>query len=101
MTDGNEILPISIVNCCDDSKPPSWIYNKESIPAANVEPKDKTMHLCLCIDDCSDLTKCGCRQLTLREASSYDSKCPTEAIGYSYRKLYGEVPTGVYECNSL
>lgn len=101
MTDGYELLPISVVNSYDDSKPPTWKYYSKSKPAANVEPKNNTLHLCLCIDDCSDITKCGCHQLTLREASSIDSNCTTGSVGYSHKKLFEEVPTGIFECNRM
>jgi len=94
---GLELLPISAVNCVDNSIPPpiKYITKHKIMPGVNSNLDSKFLSCCDCIDNCEDKTKCSCWQQTLDGAKFYDFK----NIGYEFKRLYEKVDTGIFECN--
>lgn len=63
----------------------------KKVPLIINEEDNPFRSCCDCIDDCSDISKCSCWQLTL------DGQ--RRQAGYTFKKLYCRVDTGIYECN--
>ena len=60
------------------------------------------MVCCDCDDGCQDETKCACRKLTVQhtDAAPGMKGRMDPSVGYVYRRLADNVPTGIFECNS-
>lgn len=100
--DGREDLPISCVNEINYDRPPVMPYTKKRIPGENVHINTSTdfMVCCDCPDNCRNRSSCPCQQLTVSATSCSRGSKIKEDAGYSYKRLYGFLPTGIYECNS-
>lgn len=69
---GREEMPISVVNCVDETRPDPFDYQANRIPLEGV-PLDTTqdeMEGCDCTDGCRDHTKCACWRKT------FEVSCP-------------------------
>lgn len=104
MSEGKEGMKIPIVNAYDDTAPPNLVYSEKRIPqpGVNINTDPAFMACCDCTDDCSDKSKCACFQLTIR---GFQFAHPNEAyddisVSYSWKRLYHQVTTGIYECHS-
>lgn len=102
LSEGIEKMPVQLVNCYDNSMPPPCVYSAKRIPTegVNLNLDSEFMCGCDCTDDCLDKTKCACWKLTLLGAKFGNPETPVEDIGYEYKRLNEQVPTGIYECNS-
>lgn len=99
---GKESMPVPCVNFYDDTAPPECEYSTKRIPTEGVDLNLDKEFLCGCdcTDDCADKLKCKCWQLTLAGARFSNATTRPEDVGYIYRRLYENVMTGIYECNS-
>lgn len=93
---------VPCVNYYDNTFPPSCKYSAVRIPTdevkLNLDPE--FLSCCDCEDDCSDKTKCQCWQLTLDGAKLGNPQISPADVGYNYKRLLVQVPTGIYECNA-
>ncbi|XP_018026296.1 histone-lysine N-methyltransferase eggless-like, partial [Hyalella azteca] len=55
---------------------------------------------CSCTDDCQDKSRCECWQLTLESNKRLPPKLQLNDPGYVHRRLYEQVTSGIFECNS-
>ncbi|KAG9491836.1 hypothetical protein GDO78_000372 [Eleutherodactylus coqui] len=97
-----ELVPVPLCNEIDNSRPAPFTYRKSPWPRGYSINNftDLFLGCCDCTDDCSDVSKCACLQLTARKlgknlALLKKSKAP----GYKHKRLQTPVPTGLYECN--
>uniref|UniRef100_A0A182J3P8 Histone-lysine N-methyltransferase n=1 Tax=Anopheles atroparvus TaxID=41427 RepID=A0A182J3P8_ANOAO len=99
---GKEMMPVSCVNCFDDTKPPPCEYSTKRIPTegVNLNLDDDFLCGCDCEDDCFDKSRCQCWQQTIRGAMHSKPGTPIDELGYVYKRLDEPVLTGIYECNS-
>lgn len=95
-------MVVPCVNYYDNTFPPACKYSAERVPTEDVNLNLDTDFLCGCDceDDCADKLKCQCWQLTLAGAKLGNPTTPPEEVGYAYKRLAEQVPTGIYECNS-
>ncbi|XP_059613968.1 histone-lysine N-methyltransferase eggless isoform X2 [Phlebotomus argentipes] len=102
ISNGVESMPIACVNCYDDTVPPTCIYANHRIPTegVNLNLDPEFLCGCDCTDDCMDKSKCACWQLTIAGVRCLTPTVDPNTVGYTYKKLYDPVPTGIYECNS-
>ncbi|XP_053139811.1 histone-lysine N-methyltransferase SETDB2 [Hemicordylus capensis] len=99
---GVETVPVSFCNDVDHSRLPYFKYRKNSWPHGYFLKNFSSMFLdsCSCTDGCTDKTQCACLLLTKRnchEASMSPRK--ETSHGYSYKRLDGPIPSGIYECS--
>lgn len=103
MSNGLEKRKIPVVNAFDDTHPPPLIYSNKRIPTegVNINTEPEFLCGCDCTDNCFDKSKCQCFQMTIAGAK-YKNIMPQDPneISYVYKRLYDEVQTGIYECNS-
>ncbi|XP_045620247.1 histone-lysine N-methyltransferase eggless isoform X1 [Procambarus clarkii] len=101
MSRGEENVPISCVNSLDEAVPQSLIYCNVRLPTEhvplNLDPE--FLVCCDCKDDCQDKSKCSCWQLTI-EGTRILERNENSTAGYHYRRLFEQVQSGIYECNS-
>lgn len=102
LSGGIEKMPVQLINCYDNSMPPSCKYSAKRIPTEGVDLNLDPDFLCGCdcTDDCLDKSKCACWQLTLQGAKYGNPDTPIQDIGYEYKRLNEPVPSGIYECNA-
>uniref|UniRef100_A0A7G3AJM5 Putative histone-lysine n-methyltransferase eggless n=1 Tax=Lutzomyia longipalpis TaxID=7200 RepID=A0A7G3AJM5_LUTLO len=102
ISNGVETMPIGCVNCYDETVPPPCIYANHRIPTEGVHLNLDPEFLvgCDCTDDCMDKSKCSCWQTTAAGVRCLQPNIDINTVGYTYKKLYDPVPTGIYECNS-
>ena len=64
ISEGQENVPISVVNEIDDDEPEHFLYRVERTPVQGVRliTNESTMSCCSCTDGCRDRTKCACRK---------------------------------------
>lgn len=95
ISNGQENVPISVVNCVDQKKPEDFIYSANRIPLEGVPLKTDSilMEGCNCIDNCRDRTKCACWRKSF-EATLFNSDKMNTNIGYRGRRLLEIVHTG-------
>lgn len=99
ISDGREGLPIRVVNEINGSMPESFTYITDynvHRTVAYKQSKDFRVS-CTCIDNCVNKFDCPCWQLTL-EGLQYTDSSP-DAFGYQYKRLFGHLNSGVFECN--
>ncbi|XP_068021380.1 LOW QUALITY PROTEIN: histone-lysine N-methyltransferase SETDB2, partial [Melanerpes formicivorus] len=106
ISNGAEVVPISFSNDLDHARLPYFKYRR----APPARPRGYCLNnlsslflaSCDCTDGCVDRSKCACLQLTARGCRKISlppsSKTPQ---GYSYKRLEGPVPSGIYECSVL
>jgi len=100
---GAENVPVSCSNTVDEEFIEHINYSTKRLPQSrvfiNTDPEFLTG--CDCQDDCSDLIKCSCHQLTVSatKGGTKDNKINTN-VGYEFRRLKEYLSTGIYECNS-
>ncbi|KAG9491840.1 hypothetical protein GDO78_000372 [Eleutherodactylus coqui] len=92
-----ELVPVPLCNEIDNSRPAPFTYRKSPWPRGYSINNftDLFLGCCDCTDDCSDVSKCACLQLTARKlgknlALLKKSKAP----GYKHKRLQTPVPTG-------
>ncbi|CAF2523681.1 unnamed protein product [Rotaria sp. Silwood2] len=115
ISDGQENVPILAVNEIDDDKPSAFTYRVERTPVEGVDMivNEPTMTCCSCTDGCRNRIQCACWLRTLKYAEligddrvkSMKAKHKSQAeilyqLGYGFRRLYKNVPGGIYECNN-
>ncbi|KFB45627.1 histone-lysine n-methyltransferase [Anopheles sinensis] len=99
---GKEQMPVSCVNCFDDTKPPPCEYSAQRIPTEGVflNLDEDFLSCCDCEDDCFDKNRCQCWQLTVQGALENNVTADVENIGYVYKRLEEVLRSGIFECNS-
>ncbi|NXS53347.1 SETB2 methyltransferase, partial [Brachypteracias leptosomus] len=102
ISNGAESVPISFCNDLDHARLPYFKYRRASWPRGYCLNNFSSMFVdsCDCTDGCIDRSKCACLQLTARgcRKMSLSSSIKTSR-GYSYKRLEGPVPSGIYECS--
>ncbi|CAG4967281.1 unnamed protein product [Colias eurytheme] len=100
LSHGKENVPVPCVNYYDESLPEFCSYNTERTPTAGVPLNLDPEFLCGCDceDDCADKTKCACWKMTLEGARTIG--LDVKKVGYVYKRLPEQLPSGIYECNS-
>ncbi|KAK7082459.1 hypothetical protein SK128_008527 [Halocaridina rubra] len=101
MSKGEENVKISCVNALDDDPPIPLNYCNVRLPTEHVPLNlDQDFLVCCdCTDSCQDSKKCACRQLTI-QGTRILNQVERPNAGYQYRRLYEQVQSGIYECNS-
>ncbi|CAG0889573.1 unnamed protein product [Cyprideis torosa] len=99
MTHGIEKVPISCVNSLNSDTPEQPQYSAVRTPMAGVKINTDPDFLvcCDCKDDCIDKSNCACQKLTSESAVAIND---SPDVGYTYRRLYEQLRSGLYECNS-
>lgn len=98
---GEEDVPISCVNSLEEVMPQELRYSIVRIPSEYV-PLDLNpdfLVCCDCTDDCRDKSKCACWQLTISNTRILERQ-ENQSAGYTYRRLFEQVQSGIYECNT-
>ncbi|XP_077285961.1 SET domain bifurcated histone lysine methyltransferase eggless [Arctopsyche grandis] len=97
---GVEAVPVPCVNYYDNSLPEFWCYSTKRQPTKGVDLNIDEEFLCACdcTDDCRNKETCQCWQLTYEGTRFIGMR--DEDVGYQYKRLHDQVPTGIYECNS-
>ncbi|XP_010581677.1 PREDICTED: histone-lysine N-methyltransferase SETDB2 isoform X4 [Haliaeetus leucocephalus] len=104
ISNGAESVPVSFCNDLDRARLPYFKYRRASWPRGYYLNNFSTMFVdsCDCTDGCIDRSKCACLQLTARGCSKISlSPSSKTSCGYSYKRLEGPVPSGIYECSVL
>ncbi|NXN71745.1 SETB2 methyltransferase, partial [Himantopus himantopus] len=104
ISNGAESVPISFCNDLDRARLPYFKYRRASWPRGYYLNNFSSMFVdsCDCTDGCIDRSKCACLQLTARGCSKISlSPSSKTSHGYSYKRLEGPVPSGIYECSVL
>ncbi|XP_074901907.1 histone-lysine N-methyltransferase SETDB2-like [Buteo buteo] len=104
ISNGAESVPVSFCNDLDRARLPYFKYRRASWPRGYFLNNFSTMFVdsCDCTDGCIDRSKCACLQLTARGCSKISlSPSSKTSCGYSYKRLEGPVPSGIYECSVL
>ncbi|XP_075277666.1 histone-lysine N-methyltransferase SETDB2 isoform X1 [Opisthocomus hoazin] len=104
ISNGAESVPISFCNDLDRARLPYFKYRRASWPRGYYLNNFSSMFVdsCDCTDGCIDRSKCACLQLTARGCSEITlSPSSKTSRGYSYKRLEGPVPSGIYECSVL
>ncbi|XP_035193376.1 histone-lysine N-methyltransferase SETDB2-like [Oxyura jamaicensis] len=102
ISNGAESVPVSFCNDIDRARLPYFKYRRASWPRGYYLNNLSTMFLdsCDCTDGCIDRSKCACLQLTARGCHKFSLSPNTKTSrGYSYKRLEGPVPSGIYECS--
>uniref|UniRef100_A0A803XV54 Histone-lysine N-methyltransferase SETDB2 n=1 Tax=Meleagris gallopavo TaxID=9103 RepID=A0A803XV54_MELGA len=102
ISNGAESVPISFCNDIDRARLPYFKYRRASWPRGYYLNNLSSMFLdsCDCTDGCIDRSKCACLQLTARGCRKVSLSLSTKTSrGYSYKRLEGPVPSGIYECS--
>lgn len=97
ITENQENVPISVVNCVDVNRPEDFVYSAKRIPLEGVplNTDSSLMEGCNCTDNCRDRTKCACWRKTF-EATLFNSNQMNTNVGYRGRRLLDMVHTGIY-----
>ncbi|KAM6342289.1 histone-lysine N-methyltransferase SETDB2 isoform 2-T3 [Podargus strigoides] len=104
ISSGAESVPISFYNNLDHARLPYFKYRRASWPRGYYLNNFSSVFVdsCDCTDGCIDRSKCACLQLTARGRSKISlSPSSKTSHGYSYKRLEGPVPSGIYECSVL
>ncbi|KFZ68944.1 Histone-lysine N-methyltransferase SETDB2, partial [Podiceps cristatus] len=104
ISNGAESVPISFCNDLDRARLPYFRYRRASWPRGYYLNNFSSTFVdsCDCTDGCIDRSKCACLQLTARGCSKISlSPSSKTSRGYSYKRLEGPVPSGIYECSVL
>ncbi|XP_009880676.1 PREDICTED: histone-lysine N-methyltransferase SETDB2 [Charadrius vociferus] len=104
ISNGAESVPISFCNDLDRARLPYFKYRRASWPRGYYLNNFSSTFVdsCDCTDGCIDRSKCACLQLTARGCSKISlSPSSKTCHGYSYKRLEGPVPSGIYECSVL
>ncbi|NXT02027.1 SETB2 methyltransferase, partial [Jacana jacana] len=104
ISNGAESVPVSFCNDLDHARLPYFKYRRASWPRAYYLNNFSSMFVdsCDCADGCIDRSKCACLQLTTRGCSKIPLSLGNKTChGYSYKRLEGPVPSGIYECSVL
>ncbi|XP_030845160.1 histone-lysine N-methyltransferase eggless isoform X2 [Strongylocentrotus purpuratus] len=102
LSNGVEKVPVSCVNEYDTDEPPPLIYMTERqavLRGTKVNTDPNFLICCDCTDNCSDATRCACRQLTIKASACNRDGKPRLDAGYKNRLLKDQFQTGIYECN--
>ncbi|KFQ95447.1 Histone-lysine N-methyltransferase SETDB2, partial [Nipponia nippon] len=104
ISNGAESVPVSFCNDLDRARLPYFKYRRASWPRGYYLNNFSSIFVdsCDCTDGCIDRSKCACLQLTARGCSKISlSSSSKTSRGYSYKRLEGPVPSGIYECSVL
>ncbi|NXN26341.1 SETB2 methyltransferase, partial [Nycticryphes semicollaris] len=104
ISNGAESVPVSFCNDLDHARLPYFKYRRASWPRAYYLNNFSSMFVdsCDCTDGCIDRSKCACLQLTARGCCKIPLSLRNKTYrGYSYKRLEGPVPSGIYECSVL
>uniref|UniRef100_A0A8C2UB84 Histone-lysine N-methyltransferase SETDB2 n=3 Tax=Coturnix japonica TaxID=93934 RepID=A0A8C2UB84_COTJA len=102
ISNGAESVPVSFCNDIDRARLPYFKYRRASWPRGYYLNNLSSTFLdsCDCTDGCIDRSKCACLQLTARGCRKVSvSPNAKTSRGYSYKRLEGPVPSGIYECS--
>ncbi|XP_052896225.1 histone-lysine N-methyltransferase eggless [Anopheles moucheti] len=99
---GAELMPVHCVNNYENMQPPPCEYSTERIPTegVNLNLDKEFLCGCDCEDDCLDKSKCQCWQLTIAGVQYTNPDVDINNVGYVYKRLFNQIHTGVYECNT-
>ncbi|KFU90697.1 Histone-lysine N-methyltransferase SETDB2, partial [Chaetura pelagica] len=104
ISNGAESVPVSFCNHLDRARLPYFKYRRASWPRGYYLNNFSSIFVdsCDCTDGCIDRSKCACLQLTAKGYSKISLSPNTKTSrGYSYKRLEGPVPSGIYECSVL
>ncbi|NXI47656.1 SETB2 methyltransferase, partial [Galbula dea] len=104
ISNGAESVPVSFCNDLDRARLPYFKYRRASWPRGYYLNNVSSVFVdsCACTDGCIDRSKCACLQLTARGCSRISLPPSSKTShGYSYKRLEGPVPSGIYECSVL
>ncbi|KAM9247331.1 histone-lysine N-methyltransferase SETDB2 isoform 1-T1 [Leptosomus discolor] len=104
ISNGAESVPISFCNDLDRARLPYFKYRRASWPRGYYLNNFSSTFVdsCDCTDGCIDRSKCACLQLTERGCNKISlSSSSKTSCGYSYKRLDGPIPSGIYECSVL
>ncbi|NXG64469.1 SETB2 methyltransferase, partial [Hemiprocne comata] len=104
ISNGAESVPVSFCNHLDRARLPYFKYRRASWPRGYYLNNFSSIFVdsCDCTDGCIDRSKCACLQLTAKGCSKISLSPNTKtSCGYSYKRLEGPVPSGIYECSVL
>jgi len=101
ISDGRETVPITCVNCVDDTHPDTIDYSKDRQPLRGVplDTDPSKLEGCDCTDGCRDKMKCACWLKTLEATTLIGKGEINSSAGYKGRRLHEMVSTGIFECN--
>jgi len=101
LSEGLEFRPITCVNSINDELPPKIKYTitRQATAGVNINVDTDFLCGCDCTDNCQDKSKCACWQSTINGQDNMPDFEKDPNAGYIYRRLYENVPTGIYECN--
>lgn len=99
---------ISLFNQYNEEQLPSdFEYCNSSFPHPMLKAKGFTFNTdfkssCDCEDDCSSRASCACHQLNEDAFGhrTYSRGSSNDRCQYKYKRLYDQVNTGIFECNS-
>ncbi len=102
ITNGQENVHISCVNCIDNTKPDLIEYSAQRIPLEGVplNTDPALMEGCGCTDNCRDRMNCACWRKTFEATTFMDNDQMNTSVGYRGKRLTELVQTGIFECNS-
>ncbi|XP_016659049.1 histone-lysine N-methyltransferase SETDB1-B-like [Acyrthosiphon pisum] len=101
ISEGLEFRPITCVNSINKELPQKikYIVSRQAVTGVNINVESNFLCGCDCTDNCEDKSKCACWQSTINGQSNIPDLEKNPNAGYNYRRLYKNVPTGIYECN--
>uniref|UniRef100_A0A2S2PMK8 Histone-lysine N-methyltransferase eggless n=1 Tax=Schizaphis graminum TaxID=13262 RepID=A0A2S2PMK8_SCHGA len=101
LSEGLEFRPITCVNSINDELPQKIKYtiSRQATASVNLNVDTDFLCGCDCTDNCQDKSKCACWQSTINGQDNMPDLEKDPNAGYIYRRLYENVPTGIYECN--
>jgi histone-lysine N-methyltransferase SETDB1 len=102
LSKGLEFRPITCVNSINDELPPKmkYIISRQATAGVNINVETDFLCGCNCMDNCENKSKCACWQSTINGQNNIPDLEKNPNAGYNYRRLYANVQTGIYECNS-
>ncbi|XP_071394128.1 histone-lysine N-methyltransferase SETDB1-B-like [Centroberyx affinis] len=100
---GKENQQVSCINEHNNIRPPAVTYTSNYVvtDGISINTSHDFMVGCDCTDGCRDSVACSCRQMTVQTTALSPGGPEDISAGYTHKRLYGCVTTGVYECNPL
>ncbi|BES98395.1 Histone-lysine N-methyltransferase [Nesidiocoris tenuis] len=102
---GGERSPIPCINDVNNDCPDLMTYMTErrALDGVHINTDPGFLVCCDCEDNCRDKFRCQCWKHTVdnyRPFNPEDDRRNLKKVGYEYQRLYQNVLSGVYECNS-
>lgn len=89
IANGRENMPISCVNCVDESRPEQFEYSAVRIPVGDVPLKidHEELEGCNCKDNCRDKMNCSCWRKTFEATLFMGEEKVDTNVGYKNRRF--------------